>query len=152
MCLFTKQPATHKGRLSLSAPPTARGGPDSGALPPRMLDAKALIRPRMQDADLGEKVVSELRDPRPGGPIFLAAPFERTSPEIGDPETELVECPNVSRHRVISQEASGDLPQPLPLFGNGLMPLLSNLLLNFLELSPQTVASGLPFDQEATVA
>ena len=106
----------------------------------------------MQDADLGQKVVSQLRDPRPGGPIFLAAPFERTSPEIGDPETELVQCPNVSRHRVVSQEASDDLPQPLPLFGNGVMPSLSNLLLNFLELSPQTVASGLPFDQEATVA
>ena len=70
MCLFAKQSATYKGRSLLSAPRTEPSGPNSGTrLPPRMLDAKALIRPRMQDADLGEKVVSQLRDPRPGGPI-----------------------------------------------------------------------------------
>src|SRR5436853_531272 len=32
------------------------------------------------------------------------------------------------------------------------MPSPSNLLLNFLELDPQTVAAGLPFDQEFTAA
>src|ERR1700750_573568 len=45
-----------------------------------------------------------------------------------------------------------NLLQPLPLVENCVMPPLSHLLLNFLDLRPHAVASGFPFDLESSVA
>src|SRR5215813_3661606 len=40
----------------------------------------------------------------------------------------------------------------MPLFGDRVVPSLSHLLLNFLELPPHAVASGFPFDLELSAA
>src|SRR5262249_3165771 len=53
---------------------------------------------------------------------------------------------------MVCKEAGNDLPQPMPLFGDRVMPSLSHLLLNFLELRPHAVASGFPFDLELSAA
>jgi hypothetical protein len=38
----------------------------------------------MKDAGLGKKVICQLFDPVPGGPIFLAASQERAPPKVGN--------------------------------------------------------------------
>src|ERR687891_1985893 len=57
--------------------------------------------------------------------------------------------PAVGRHRMVGEEAGHDLPQPLPLLGDRLVPPPSQLLLDLPELGSHAVASRLPFDQEA---
>src|SRR5215471_11762813 len=44
------------------------------------------------------------------------------------------------------------MPSSRILFGDRVMPSLSHLLLNFLELRPHAVASGFPFDLELSAA
>ena len=50
---------------------------------------------------------------------------------------------------MVGEEAGHDLPQPLPLLGDRLVPPPSHLLLDLPELGAHAVAPGLPFDQEA---
>jgi hypothetical protein len=58
------------------------------------------------------------------------------------------QCMTVRRHCVVREEAAHDLPQPFPLFGDGLMPTLPQLLLHLFELRLDAVASRLPMKQE----
>src|SRR5215831_4250631 len=106
----------------------------------------------MKDAGPGEKVIRQLRDPSPGRAVLLTTPPERAAPEVDDPKTERAECPNVGWHCVVCKEAGNNLPQPMPLFGDRVVPSLSHLLLNFLQLPPHAVASGFPFDLELSAA
>ena len=46
---------------------------------------------------------SQLFDPVPGDPIFLAASPERAPPKVGNVVPERVECPTVCRYRVNSK-------------------------------------------------
>src|SRR5918996_6140823 len=50
---------------------------------------------------------------------------------------------------MVGEKAGHDLPQPLPLLGDRLVPPPSQLLLDLPELGSHAVASGLPMDQEA---
>src|SRR5215831_9660641 len=106
----------------------------------------------MKDAGPGEKVIRQLRDPSPGRAVLLTTPPERAAPEVDDPKTERAKLPNVCWHCVVCKEAGNNLPQPMPLFGDRVMPSLSHLLLNFLERRPHAVASGFPFDLELSAA
>jgi hypothetical protein len=58
----------------------------------------------------------------------------------------------VGRHGVAAEEAGDDLSQPTPLLGDWAVHLLTQLVLDRLELRPQAVAAGLPMDQKASSA
>src|SRR5580692_10685846 len=60
--------------------------------------------------------------------------------------------PAIRWDRVVGEVARHDLPQPLPLLGDWLMPALPQLLLHVLELRPHAVAPGFPVDQEFPLA
>src|SRR4051812_40603941 len=53
---------------------------------------------------------------------------------------------------MVAVVAFQDLPQPMPLFGDGLVPAPSQLFLDLLKPHPHAVAPGLPFEQEAPLA
>ncbi len=106
----------------------------------------------MKDAGLGNKGVCQLFDPVPGDPILLAASLQRSPPKVGDVVPERHECPTVGRYRMIFKEAGHDLPQPFPLFGDGLMPTLTHFPFDFLELRPHAVAAGFSLQREASAA
>jgi hypothetical protein len=57
-----------------------------------------------------------------------------------------------SRHRVVVKVAADDRSQPLPLIGDCLVSSPSQFLLDFLELRPHAVGSGLPVEQKVALA
>ena len=58
----------------------------------------------------------------------------------------------VGRHRMVGEVADDDLPQPLPLPGNGLVHAPSQLVLDLPELRLHAVAAALPMDLEVAPA
>ena len=101
----------------------------------------------MKDARRGKPVSDQLRHAFPCEPVFLTAPPERSSPEIGHIMPEHRECPTVCRNRVVGEVvASHDLPQPFPLLWNRLMHPELSLRLDVPKLLPHAVASGLPLE------
>src|SRR5262249_990504 len=101
----------------------------------------------MKDVRFGEPVVGELLNAIPGGAVPLAASSERAPPEAGHvlPGRER---PAIGRNRVVQEVSSYDLPQPFPLFRDGLVPASPQLLLDLLEFRLHAVAPGLPVNQE----
>src|SRR3982751_369083 len=53
---------------------------------------------------------------------------------------------------MVAVVAFQDLPQPMPLFRDGLVPTPSQLFLDLPEPRPHAVAPGLPLEQEASLA
>jgi hypothetical protein len=66
-----------------------------------MHDGEALVWPGMKDARFGEAVFGELSDLLPGHLMLLAAPPERTPPEVDDMVSEGPECRSVGWHCVV---------------------------------------------------
>jgi hypothetical protein len=85
----------------------------------------------MKDTDLRKKVIGQLLDPLPGYPILLTPSSERAAPEVGDVVAECLECTTIRRYGMIRKEAGHDLPQPISLFGDWLMPSPSHFLFDF---------------------
>jgi hypothetical protein len=106
----------------------------------------------VKNTDLREKVIGQLLDPVPRYPILLTSSSERAAPEVGDGVTECLECATVRRHCMIRKEAGHDLPQPLPLFGDWLMPSPSHLLFDFLKFRSHAVATGSSLQREEPTA
>jgi hypothetical protein len=81
----------------------------------------------------------------PVGAGTLRDEHGRADPQVsprGLPRTPAtLECHKVRWHCVIGKEAGDDLPQPLPLLGDGLMHSSSQLPLNLFELRLHAVAS-----------
>ena len=88
----------------------------------------------------------------PGQAVSLAASPKRAPPEVDDMVPERHERPAVCRDRVVGEVARHDLPQPSPLFGDGLVPASPHLLLHVLKFRSQAVAPGLPLEQEFALA
>lgn len=65
-------------------------------------------------------------------------------PEGFDTAPEDLEGTAVCRNRVAGEKAGDDLPQPSPLFRDGLVPTAPQLLVDVLELRLHMVALGLP--------
>src|SRR3954452_5081866 len=106
----------------LSAPRTDPDGPHSGIrLPPWVSDGKTLLRPGMKDARPREPVVGDGSDPLPRRTILLAASPKRAPPEVDNVIAERRSGTTVGRHSMVGVVAGDDLPQPLPLPGNGLV-------------------------------
>ncbi len=119
----------------LRAPRTDPDVPNSVIrLLPRVLGGDPLVGPGMKDPRFREVVVGQLRYPGPHGIVCLTAPPERTSPEPDDLGPEVAECRVVGRHGVVGEVASDYLRQPSPLFGDGLVPSPSQVLLDLPEL------------------
>src|ERR1700741_834506 len=106
----------------------------------------------MKDFWFREEVLGQLLHPGPGGIICLAPPPERSKPEPGDLVPELAEHREVGGHGVVSEEASDNLRQPSPLFGDRPVHLPPQLLLDFLELGLHTVPPGFPLEQKVAPA
>ncbi len=127
--------------------------PDSGIrLLPWVGGEEPLLWPGVKDPGFREVVVGQLRYPGPQGTVGLAASPERASPEPDDLGPEVAKSRIVSRHGMVGEEASDHLRQPSPLFGDGLVPSLSQLLLDLPKLRPQARAPGLPLQQEGVSA
>ena len=109
-----------------------------------MFDGEAGIGPGMKDAWFGEPVAGQPHDPLPVRHVFLAAPPQRVPPEVDDKKAERGQRPTVGRHGVVVEPARDDLPQPNPLLGKRLMHTLTQRRLDFPQLRPHAVASGLP--------
>ena len=77
--------AAYRGRdAHCWAPRTDPDRPDLGIrLLPRVFDVKAHVGPRVKDARLGKPDIDELRHTLPCEAVLLAAPPERSSPEVG---------------------------------------------------------------------
>src|SRR4029078_13735578 len=96
--------------------------PDTAArLPPGVYDGETFTRPRVKEVRSGEPGIGQLCHPRPGEPVFLAAPPQRAPPQVGHMVAEGHEGAAVRWHRVISKVAVDHLRQPAPLDGNRLM-------------------------------
>ena len=68
----------------------------------------------MKDPWLGEKLISQLRHPRPHQPCLLTAPAETPVPENGDVVAECADRRAVRRHGVVGELAGDDLAEPFP--------------------------------------
>ena len=64
---------------------------------------------------------------------------------------ECLECREVCRHRMVVEEPGDDVRQPLSLFGDWLVPTVSQFLLDLRQLGLDAVASALPLEQEFEV-
>ena len=84
-------------------------------LPPRVFNGEALMRPRVEDARFGEPVVGEPADLRPGHAVLMAAPPERTPPNVRDVVAEGRERAAVGRRRMVVEEARDHLLEPFAL-------------------------------------
>ena len=65
---------------------------------------------------------------------------------------ECLECREVGRHRMVIEESGHDLRQPLSLFGDWLMPAVSQFLLYLRQLGLHAVAPALPLKEEFAAA
>ena len=95
----------------------------------------------MKNPRFGEKLVGQLRHPRPRQPGFLTAPAETPVPENGDGIAEGTDRRAVGRHGVVGEIAGDDLPEPFPGVQDRLVPSLAQLLLDLLQLGAPAVAA-----------
>src|SRR4029077_6456860 len=109
-------------------------------LPAWVFDGEALVGPGVEDPGFGEPLVCERPNLLPGHPVFLAAPPERTPPEIDDVVAEGHEGADFGRRGVVVGEAADHLLEPLALFADRPMHPPSQFFLDFLELGPHAVA------------
>src|SRR5262245_55201878 len=106
----------------------------------------------MKDAGLGEPVVSQPRHSRPGEVTVLTATPQRLPPASDDLIADEPPCVSIGRHCVVVVEASNNLLQPDPLFGDRLMHPLSQFLLDLLELYTHAITPGLPLEEKLPAA
>src|SRR5277367_151990 len=121
-------------------------------LPPRVFDAEAVRRPRMEDLGRRQPFTRETFDPFPCRDVLLAAPPERAPPEVDNIEAERTEHANVGGHGVVVEPALDHLAKPFPLSRQRFMHALSQAFLDLLQLRPHAVASALALQEEAAFA
>ena len=93
----------------------------------------------MKDSRSGKPVVNKFRHAVPRQPASLATPPEAASPQVRDVMVERPECPGVRGHCVICEVSRDHCPQPPSLFGNGLVPPVTELRLDVLKRSPHAI-------------
>ena len=97
----------------------------------------------MKDPRFGEPVIRQLLCPPPREAILLATPPKRAHPKALDVVAEHTKDRSICRDGMVGKIAVDDLPQPLALFRDRLVPASSQLLLDVFELGPQSIATGL---------
>src|SRR5262245_56301884 len=97
----------------------------------------------MKDARRGDPPPHEGVDPLPRGPVLLAAPPQRASPDGPDVEAEGREAVRVVRHGMVVEPAADHLLEPSPVLVDRLVPSSHELLLDLPQLGPHAVAPAL---------
>ena len=97
----------------------------------------------MQHARHGQPADSQPVQTVPVEAVALAALPQLRSPQTGQPCPKGEQAVEVSRCRVIVEEALHDRPEPLSRACHRLVPALPELRLEFPQLPPQTLADGL---------
>jgi hypothetical protein len=100
---------------SRSAERRAIVDPQRRRVPPCVLDDKALVRPRVEDARLREPPLREALHRSPGGPILLAKAPHRAIPQGQNVGAEGSKSIGVGPNGVISEIAHHDRAKPTPL-------------------------------------
>ncbi len=98
----------------------------------------------MQNARHGQPADSVLAHTLPVEAVALAATPQLRVPQAGQPIPKRMQAVEVSRYRVVVEVALDDRSKPLPRARYRIMPTLPELLLEFLQLLPQTLADRLP--------
>ena len=117
-----------------------------------MFDGEALLGPGMKDTRRGKPAVGQFRHPIPREAVLLAAPPERSTPEVGQVMPERRKRPTICGYRIIGEMACNDLAQPVTLSWDSLVHSQPQLRLDFLEFRPHAVAPGLPLKLEGSPA
>ena len=102
----------------------------------------------MEDPRCGQPVGSNPHHPFPRHLVLLTTTPKRTAPEIGDVISEGPECPTIRGHRVIREEARHHGLQPSPLFGNGVVHAVTQLLLHLSKLCSHAIAPSFALELE----
>src|SRR5690349_6082727 len=97
----------------------------------------------MDDAWLRQPVVGDPREFIPRGLVLLTASAQRLDPQDADMVAQGGQGLEIGRDGEVRVEPAHDLPQPLALFRNALVPAPPEFLLDFLELGPRPLAPGL---------
>src|SRR5215468_7426388 len=106
----------------------------------------------MKDAWSGKPVVGQFGHPIPREAVLLAAPPERSTPEVDHVMPERRERPTICGYRIVRKMACNDLLQPVTLIWDSLVHSQPQLRLDFLELRLHAVAPGLPLKLEESPA
>src|SRR5215468_9365868 len=106
----------------------------------------------MKDAWSGKPVVGQFGHPIPREAVLLAAPPERSTPEVDHVMPERRERPTICGYRIVRKMACNDLLQPVTLIRDSLVHSPPQLRLDFLELRLHAVAPGLPLKLEESAA
>ena len=102
----------------------------------------------MKDFGFGQPIASNLPHPIPCRLVSLAMLSERAPPERRDVEMKCPERREICRHCVVGEISSDDLPQPFPLFGDGLAASSRQRLLDLSKPGSQAVAAGLSLEKK----
>src|SRR5580692_2960087 len=106
----------------------------------------------MKDTRCGKPAVGQFRHPIPREAVLLAAPPQRSTPEVGHVMPERRKRPTICGYRIIGEMACNDLPQPVTLSWDRLVHSQPQLRLDLLELRPHAVTPGLPLKLEGSPA
>ena len=96
----------------------------------------------MHDVDGRQPSSDEAVHPLPGQAVALAAAPERMEPVPADLDAEGIGGPDVAGHGVVGEMTSHHARQPLPLFRDGQVPTLHQLVFDLFQLRPQPLCDG----------
>jgi len=94
----------------------------------------------MERTRWGKPSLSQYKEARPVDPVFLAPSANGTPPESKHPIAEHAQTREVSRYRVVVEVALDDRLEPLSDWGHGIVPALTESLLNLSQLGSQALA------------
>jgi hypothetical protein len=134
-------------RPLLNAPRSDPYGRDSRIrLPPRVFDAEAVRRPRMEDLGRRQPFTRATFDPFPCRDVLLAAPPDRAPPEVDNIEAERTEHANVGGHGVVVEPALDHLAKSFCRDGGSCMrfrgPSLNQAARRKANTPPRAALSG----------
>src|SRR5208282_312548 len=113
-----------------------------------MHGVEAHVRVRMQDLGTGNPTTDQQQEPRPGHPVMLAPPPERTVPTPDHLSPKAVQTIHIAGHCMIVEVALYDGLQPPPNLGHWLVPAPPKLLLQLTELGRESLTNRLSLDDE----
>src|SRR5208283_5750285 len=108
-----------------------------------MLGGEPHRRPGMQHMRWGQPALRELTHAFPVHSVALAASPQLREPQTNQPCPKGLQAFEVARYRVVVEVALHDRPEPLARFHDPIVPALPELLLQFLQLLPQSLADRL---------
>jgi hypothetical protein len=115
-----------------------------------VIDGKAILRPRVKDANDGQKLGRELEDFGPGTSITLAAPPKRSSPEFEYTLPKYSQTSRVGGDSVVRKIPSHHLTQPPSLLLKRLVQTTPQFLFDGFQSSAHPISPRLAVEKEMT--